>query len=561
MLRELRIENLLLIEHAELRLAEGLNAITGETGAGKTILAHAFDLLLGGKPRPDIVRPGASEAYVEGVFDTPPGLLDSPELGELAERIEPDDELVIARRVSREGRSRAFVCGRSASAGDLRELGQQLVSFYGQHEHRKLMLSASQLEILDQFCGDAHLRTLDEFATVHGEARELRGRLDSLSSDEASVQRELELLGYELEEIEDLDPSEDDKAQLVADRERLRQLEGLRTAAGVGAESLEPLDGEQAGVGSLCADAERSAEPVAGVDAQLDALRERLAALRIEAADLAQEFRAYSDRLADADDDLDSIEQRLDRYERLERKHGGSVADVLAHAERCRTQRDRLAALGTSSEETKLALSAAQARERELAQALSAARSAASGELAALVRSELAALAMPEADFLVELEQREELTSLGAERVEFKLAANPGVSTQSLRETASGGELSRVMLALMSVAGTRGVQATRTLVFDEVDAGVGGQTARAVGERLRGIGVSRQVVCITHLPQVASLADRHFRIAKDTARDVARTLVEEVSGDELVDELCRMLGADSSDRGARRHAEELLATA
>ncbi|MFL5865871.1 MAG: AAA family ATPase, partial [Thermoleophilaceae bacterium] len=232
MLLELRIENLLLIERAELRPGPGLSVITGETGAGKTVLAHALDLLLGGKARSGIVRPGAREAYVEGVFEVPPGLLDEPELAELRERIDDgSDELVLARRVGAEGRTRAFVQGRSASAADLRELGGRLVAFFGQHEHRRLAVASTQLELLDGFCGRDQLAARDELAAVYSRVRELRGELEALREEAGNRDRDLDLLGFEIEEIESLGPTEDEERDLLAERERLRWVDALRAAA------------------------------------------------------------------------------------------------------------------------------------------------------------------------------------------------------------------------------------------------------------------------------------------------------------------------------------------
>src|SRR3954469_503495 len=245
MLLELRVENLLLIDRAELRLEPGLNVITGETGAGKTVLAHALDLLLGGKPRPGIVRPGASEAYVEGVFATFEGLLDGEALADLRERI-PEDagEIVLGRRVGAEGRTRAFVQGRSASAADLRELGGRLLSFYGQHEHRRLTLSSAQLDILDAFCGPAHAEVRGRYAAAHAAVRALRAELAELRARAGARDRDRDLLAFELDEIEALAPDVDEERSMLAERGRLREIDGLRAAAGAGAEAITPEDGE-----------------------------------------------------------------------------------------------------------------------------------------------------------------------------------------------------------------------------------------------------------------------------------------------------------------------------
>jgi DNA repair protein RecN (Recombination protein N) len=571
-LLELRIENLLLIERAELRPGAGLTAITGETGAGKTVLAHALDLLLGGKPRPSIVRPGAPEAYVEGVFELPEGLLDEPELADLRERVgEELEEIVLARRVSAEGRTRAFVQGRSATAADLAALGGRLVAFFGQHEHRRLTLASAQLDLLDGFCGREHLELRAALGGGHVRVRELERTLAELRERAGTRDRDLDLLAFEIEEIEALDPTEDERASLAAERERLRQLDGLLAAAGAGAEAIAP-SGDESGVTVLLAGAEQLAQSVRAADPEMDALASRLTALRLDAEDLGAELRRYAESLEAEPGRLDAVEERLELYDRLERKHGGSVAAVLAHAERCRAERARLERAEVETQRAEAALAEAVAERDELAARLTAGRSEAAPRLAERVREELSTLAMEGAEFEIVLEPRapDPTTSLdagsaragvsptGAERVEFLLAPNPGVPAAPIRDAASGGELSRVMLALMTVAGAG---ERRTLVFDEVDAGVGGQTARAVGERLRALGEGRQVLCITHLPQIAALAGAHFRIEKSAETDTALTTVEALEGDGVVAELCRMLGAEASDTAARRHAEELLAAA
>jgi DNA repair protein RecN (Recombination protein N) len=557
MLTELRVENLLLIERAELRLEAGLNVITGETGAGKTVLAHALDLLLGGKPRQGIVRPGASEAYVEGVFALPPDLLEGDEFAELRERLpEGEDEIVVGRRVSAEGRTRAFVQGRSATAGDLQALGGRLLSFYGQHEHRKLTLSSAQLEILDAFCGAQHLALRERYAAKHAFVRSLERRLEELRGIAGARDRDRDLLAFELDEIDTLGPVAEEQETLVAERGRLREIDGLRAAAGAGAEALAGDDGS--GAALALGEAERLADAVAGADAELDALAVRVRTLRIEADDLAAELRRYVEGLEADPGRLEEVESRLEQYDRLQRKHGGSVETVLAHAERCRAELERLDSSEGALADTEAELAKARADERALADKLTAARRAAAPKLSKRVLAELRQLAMADAAFEISVEPREDLGRFGGERVEFAIAPNPGVPPAPLRETASGGEMSRAMLALLTASGAAG---GATLVFDEVDAGIGGQTARAVGERLRELAEGRQVICITHLPQIASLARRHFRIAKSARGQVARTSVEVLAEDDLVGELVRMLGADTTDGGAVRHAEELLAAA
>ena len=564
MLQELRVENLLLIDRAELRLAAGLNVVTGETGAGKTLLAQALDLLLGGRAGSGVVRVGAAEAYVEGVFSIPPAMRDLEILPTDA------DEIVLARRVWPDGRTRAYVCGRSATVADLRELGGALVSFYGQHEHRRLMLSAVQLDVLDDHCGPEQAALRAGVGEAYARVRALEERMAELGELAAGRERELDLLAYELEEIEQVAPSEDEARELADERERLRHLETLRRAAAGGADAISPEDG--GGAGELLAQAAAQAQHAAGIDPQLAELSERLSALAYEAQDVAAGLRSYELGLEASPGRLDEVEERLAQFARLERKHGGSIAEVLAHAGRCRARRDELERAEIALGEVEGELSGARAELERLAGELSERRRRAAPELGAAVRQRLAELAMPDAEFRVEVGPREGGSGpSGADEVELLIAANPGLPAGPLREIASGGELSRVMLAILSVAHGAGGSRARgraknaqrgpLLVFDEIDAGIGGHTARAVGDHLRALAAGRQILCITHLPQVAAMAERHFTIAKDTRTAPARTTVTALDGDAVVGELVRMLGADEGDRGAARHARQLLRAA
>jgi DNA repair protein RecN (Recombination protein N) len=572
-LQELNVENLLLIERAQLRLAPGLNVLTGETGAGKTVLAHALDLLLGGRAGgagSNLIRPGAAEAYVEGVFDLPDMLP-----GELAERL-PDgaEEIVLARRIGADGRTRAYLNGRSATVSELREIGSRLVSFYGQHEHRKLTLAGAQLEILDALCGPDHALRLRACAKTFAQTRRLAAELDTLRELSAARERELDLLEHELAEVEaaGLDPHEYD--ELLAVRARLGRLDALRLAAGAAADALAPEDAS-AGLGGsqLIAAGAASLDALAGVDQSLDALAERLRGLAIESQDLAAELRGYLERIAGEDGSLDAVEERLASIERLVRKHGGTLAAVLEHAAGARARRDELNGAEVAFAEATARLQEAQAALVEHVAALREAREQHAPRLELEVREQLAALAMADATFAVSLEPREPGPT-GGDAVEFLIAPNPGVPAGPLREIGSGGELSRVMLALATVPGrpapARGgaraatkeefagaSAAQATLVFDEIDAGIGGHTARAVGERLRDLGRARQVLCITHLPQIAALGGRHIAVVKVTTADRARAAGVQLAEGEVVSELVRMLGADESDSTARRHASDL----
>ena len=560
MLRELRIENLLLIERAELRLGEGLNAITGETGAGKTVLAHSLDLLMGGKAKAQIVRPGAEEAWVEGVFDLPTGLLAEPEFAEVAERLpEGAEEIVLGRRVSAGGRTSAFVAGRAATAADLKLLGGRLLAFFGQHEHRKLTISSAQLEVLDGFAGAAHLETRRLYREAHREHGRLAAELAELREAEGSRERDLDLYRYELAEIEEVAPDPQERAGMAGERERLRHAESLREAAAGAHAGLAGAEADGGGAIGALAQAEALLQGAAGVDAGLDALTARVSALALELGDVGSELRDYAEGVEADPGALAALEERLEALDRLERKHGGSVEAVLEHAERCRAEIARLEGAEVRGAEAEAALESAERRRAELGERLSEGRAKAAAPLEKRVAEELGSLAMAGARLEVVLEPHPEgYGGNGRETVELRVAPNPGIEPAPLREAASGGELSRVMLAL---SGLGEAASAGTLVFDEIDAGIGGNTARVVGERLKALGSGRQVLCITHLPQVASLADVHFRLEKHAGTDPARATVERLGGEEVVEEIRRMLGGEQSDEAATRHARELLAAA
>ncbi|MEO7197517.1 MAG: DNA repair protein RecN, partial [Solirubrobacterales bacterium] len=544
-------------ERAELRFGPGLNVITGETGAGKTVLAHSLDLLLGGRPRSAVVRPGCDEAWVEGTFALPEGLRDDPELEDVLQRVPPGDEVTLARRVSSSsGRSAAFVAGRSATAPELRLLGSRLLAFYGQHEHRKLTLSAAQAEVLDGFAGPDHLELRSAYRESHANVTALVREGEELAAREGAREREIDLLRFELGEIDEAGVEPGEFEALESERGRLRHAEALRESA---ATALLALSGNEqdGGASASLAAAEGALARSSGVDPQLDGLAGRAIALGVEVSDLAGELRTYVDGIEGNPETLEGVEQRMQTIERLLRKHGGTTEAVFSHGEHCRAQLDALSK--ASDRLTGLEIELGEAREvrAALAARLSTGRAGAARDLETAVAAALAELAMEGARLEVALQVHpEEFGPAGAETIELRVATNRGMPMAPLRDAASGGELSRVMLALAALG--PGGQAP-TLVFDEIDAGVGGVVARRVGERLQRLGEDRQVVCITHLAQVASLASTHFRVEKAAGGAATVATVDAVSGADQLAEIVRMLGADSGDEAASRHARELLA--
>jgi DNA repair protein RecN (Recombination protein N) len=537
MLRSLRIENFVLIREAELAFAPGLNAVTGETGAGKTILAQALGLLLGARGDAGYVGPGAPEAYVEAELDLPEGVLDDPELASVAE-LRPEDEptLVAARRVFADGRTRAYAWGRSVPREELALLVERLVAMSGQFEQRRLARPSFQLDVLDAFAGDDQVRRRAELARAWRGLLTARRQRDDLA--DAATGREARL--GELRELvartEGLGPG--DEERLRAERERLRHTTELAAAAAGAAEALDPDAGE-GGAADLAARAGGALGPVAGLAPELEEASRELADAEVRLRESASALRSFLASLEAEPGRLDEVEAELDRIAEARRRFGAaSYEDLIARAAEAEAELDAVDAGADPLAAAEEVLASATAGVERLCAELSEARRAAAEPFAQDVRAALAQLALGGGDFLVELGPREPGPG-GADAVSFLVRPNEGLPFAPVAETASGGELSRVALALRTVAHAGAGEPT--IVFDEIDAGVGGETAHAVGEALRTLAGRAQVVTITHLPQIASVSDSHFRVEK-VPGDPTHTRIERLSDAERREELERMLG-------------------
>jgi DNA repair protein RecN (Recombination protein N) len=533
-LRRLRIENLVLIRDAELELAPGLNAITGETGAGKTILAQAIGLLLGSRGDPALVGADGEEAYVEAELDLPDGLLEEEGLEALAE-LRPEDEegLVLARRVFGDGRTRAYAWGRAAPRDDVAAAAERVIAMSGQFEQRRLARASYQLDVLDAFCGDEQLRRRAAARLAWRELQAVRRRHDELQGGaEAAEARLVELRAL----VEDtLGMEAEDEDSLRAERERLRHVTELATGAGAASEALAPDDGE--GAASLVAVAERAISPLEALAPELRRAGDELRDVELRLRETATELRSFLASLEAEPDRLEQVEAELDRIAEAKRRFRcTSYEELLARAAEARAELDALEEGADPVAAAAKAVEVAEQRVDELALALRKAREAAAGPFAQAVAGELEGIGMGEGEFRVELStQATGPRVTGADTVAFQIRPNPGLPFAPVAETASGGELSRIALAIAAVGGGE------TLVFDEIDAGIGGQTAHAVGETLERLATRAQVLTITHLPQIASRADRHFRVEK-LPGDPTHTRIDPLGEPERRDEIQRMLG-------------------
>jgi DNA repair protein RecN (Recombination protein N) len=532
LLRSLRIENLVLIRNAELSFAPGLNAITGETGAGKTILAQAIGLLLGAKGDSGDVGAGGADAYVEAEFDLPEGLLDEEQFESLAE-LRPDGEegVVLARRISAEGRTRAYAWGRSAARDDVAALGERLLAMSGQFEQRRLARPSYQLAVLDSFCGDDQLRRRAEARVAWRELTAARNRYLELTRDVAAAEARLRELRALVEDTEGMQPGHEEA--LREERERLRHLTELVEGAASAAESLDPEEGE--GAAGLAAAAERSLAPVERLAPELQKAADELRDAEVRLRETASALRSFLTVL-DADPGrLEHVESELNRIADARRRFRcETVEELLAAAAAARAELDAVGQGQDPVRAAETALRRAERRAEELAVELRAARSEAVRPFADAVGVELQGMGMGAGEFDVELHEREP-GATGADEAVFLIRPNPGMPFAPVAETASGGELSRVALAIAAVGGGE------TMVFDEIDAGIGGTTAHGVAETLARLADRAQVITITHLPQIATRAERHFRVEK-VPGDPTHTRIQELGSDQRREEIERMLG-------------------
>ena len=532
MLRRLRIENLVLIREADLEPGSGLNAITGETGAGKTILAQAIGLLLGAKGDASFVGPGAEEAYVEAEFDVPAGLLDEDELEALAD-LRPEDEegLVLARRVFADGRTRAYAWGRSAAREDLAAAAERLIAMSGQFEQRRLARPSYQLDVLDAFVGEEQLRLRAGLRAAWRELGAARRRHDELRGGAAAEEARLAELRALVEDTDGL--TEDAEASLLVERERLRHVTELADAAGRAVAALAPEEGE--GATALIGGAERSLAEVAAIAPELEVAAGELRDTELRLTETTLELRRFLDSLAAEPDRLEQVESELERIADAKRRFRcETYAELLARAAEARAELAALEDGADPLEAASAALAKTEERTKKLAARLSKNRRAAADAFATAVQAELQGVGLGEGEFRAEVGEREP-GATGTDDVSFLIRPNQGLPFAPVAETASGGELSRIALAIAAVAGGQ------TMVFDEIDAGIGGETAHAVGETLRRLAKRAQVITITHLPQIATVADRHFSVQKIPG-DPTHTRIEQLDEDGRQEEVRRMLG-------------------
>ena len=547
MLRLLHIENIAVIEQAEIVFEDGFNVMTGETGAGKSIVIDAISAILGERAYRDMIRTGTSRAAVRAIFDR------VPELPWFAENGVPyDAETDIRRELTADGKNLCRVNGTAVTVGVLKKLGVQLINIHGQHDSAALFDEAQHLTVLDSFAEDEAERAA--YAERYEAVRALRREIDRLSMDESEKLRRMESLQFQIDELTKAHLRPGEEEELEARRKLMQNAEKLSDGLHEASACLDG-DSQTDGAATLLGQAERALARLARIDDQLAPLQETVADLMYRVRDCAEQVAEQVDALSFSEAELDDVEQRLDILHRLHRKYGPTCEEMLAYLEKAKNELDEIEFSSDRVEQLKKKLRAAEQTAQEAALVLRERRKRAGEQLSARICSELAELDMKKVEFSCVFTETE-LTPLGADAVAFYMTANAGEALKPLSKVASGGELARIMLALKNVLAER--DRVPTLIFDEVDTGVSGRAAQRVAEKLLAVSRTKQVLCVTHLPQLAALADTHFRIAKREADGRTYTSVTPLDFEGRRQELARIIGGASITETTLQSAGEML---
>lgn len=558
MLRLLAIRNLAIIDELNVEFAPGLNVLTGETGAGKSILIGALSLVLGGRGAPEMVRSGASRAVVDAAFD----VTSSRELAVLAAEMGvdlSDGELLLSRELHDSGKTSARINGRPATIGQLRDLGDWLVDLHGQHEHQSLLSVKRHGDVLDAWGGGDVERVRADVATAWKRLQELQTRLKRAEADTGERLRQADLYRFQINDIASAEVRPGEEQELDEELNRLQNAERLQEGVRTALLRLTG-DGDGSSTASSALDAlagaARDLSGAAAIDQTLQQTAEAVRSAQYEVEESARSLTDYLSAL-DADDGrLDAVQERLARLSDLKRRYGGTLEEVLAYQQKAVAELAELENADADAEECRAELEAVRSQFEHQCSELTALRAAAARSFQKLVGGELRELAMERAEFRVDVGASDPGEN-GADSVEFLISANPGEPPRPLARIASGGELSRVMLAIKSAAAAQ--TPLPTMVFDEIDVGIGGRTAEAIGARMHRLSRTAQVICITHLPQIAIFADWQFAIAKSETGGRTVVLLARLDQDERVEELVRMVAGSQITEAARQHVRELLA--
>ena len=555
MLMNLQVRDFAIVDQIDIEFGSGMTVLTGETGAGKSILVDAIGLVLGERGGAQLVREGAERAEFAAEFDV--SALATAREWLVEQALDSDDTCVFRRVINSDGRSRAFINGNPVPLAQLKTLGEQLLDIHGQHFHQSLGHRSIQRNLLDHFGGLQDKRAVTE--ARYADWRSLAERLLKLTEAEADRASRLEFLDFQIQELNALALESGEYDDLESERQKLKNAGRLGEGASTALQCL--FDNDTGNANSLVAEALRSLEPLVEFDANLEPVVEVLNGAAIQVSEAVESLRRYTDAIDVDPRRHDWVEERLDAIQSVSRKHRISPTELPDLEQKLRQEFDELGHAEERGRELEQQAEASKAEYLKLAKSLSDRRKKAARVFATEVSNAMAGLGMPGGSFEVSLDSRQEADARadGIDRIEFLISANPGQPSMPLSKVASGGELSRMSLAIQVIASDGST--IPTMVFDEVDSGVGGGVAEMVGRRLREVAASRQVLCVTHLPQVASLADHHLRVSKVTDGKSTRTRLQVLNREERIEELARMLGGVEITRKTLAHAAEMLADA
>lgn len=552
MLLELRIKNFALIDNVEMSFSKGFNVLTGETGTGKSILIDSINFILGDKQSKDIIRIGQDFAYVEGIFDNPSKTL----LRLLSENgVDKDELIIISREISVSGRSISRINGKTVTNGFLKQVGRLLIDIHGQHEHQSLLNDDNHMDILDLFCKEKLKGLKEEFLSLYNETRKIERDIEKLTENEQNKLRRIDLLSFQTQEITKA------KLRINEDEELSRQREILSNAEKINSILMEVYDRLYQGYDSKSAHDEIGKvvvelDSIERFDDKIKAIKESLEEVYYKLEGIVEDVREYKDRINFNSEEFEELEVRLDLINKLKRKYGSTIEEILIYNDEAMNElsqiqksEESLKELNEKKKENKSILYQMAKKIREI-------RLENAEKLSSMIMKELKYLGMEKAVFKVEVKEMEKLKENGMDNVYFTMTANPGEPLKSLSKVASGGEMSRIMLAIKSVIAD--IDRIPTLIFDEIDIGISGRTAQAVAEKMCLISKGHQILCVTHLPQIASMADNHFQIQKLVEKEKTTTKVFRLELEKRIEELARMLGGAVLTELTRNHAKEVF---
>ncbi|MCX7696035.1 MAG: DNA repair protein RecN [Caloramator sp.] len=552
MLLKLRIKNFALIDELELDFSEGFNVLTGETGAGKSILIDSVSFLVGEKFNKEIIRTGCDFAYVEGIFE-----IRNDKINYLLKEngIDNDDYLILAREINQNNKSITRVNGRTASLSFIREISRYLIDIHGQHEHQSLLDETKHIDILDSFCGEDFKNIKTGYRELFEKLRFIEKEIDRLTQDEQLRLRKIDLLKFQVQEISDAMLKEGEEEELIQRRDILKNAEKIFSCLNLAYQKIYSSEDYESAFDSI-GSAMVSLEQVSQFDERLNTIKTTLEEVYYKLEDAVDSIREYKDKIEYNDEELNEIENRLDLINKLKRKYGKDIKEILNYYKNISVELEQLEKSDETLEELKKQHNNILNELQIYANKITNIRKEVAQKLKGKIEAELKYLGMEKAVFAVDVISKDKFDNNGIDEVKFLISSNIGEPLKPLHKVASGGEISRIMLAIKSVVAD--IDSIPILIFDEIDTGISGRTAQSVAEKMVLISKKHQILCVTHLPQIASMGDKHFKIQKIVNKNKTITLVNELKNQDRIDEIARMLGGAIVTELTKTNAKEIL---